>query len=140
MGTCRFENIPQCAEIRVEAAADVLNIEHERVQAGKLFGGWLSSGPEERIDHEFCLCIHTICDVFVMVAAYSMLRSEKSFQRDPRRLMQHINCRQALACQPGVVCDEADAAALEPREIFSPKNVDSRRYFCHPCVFDHASL
>src|SRR5438874_2145599 len=87
----RFENESQRRNVRVEAAADVLDVVDERVNPLKL----LSRGPlglaVKTVNGEPGFRVFTVRYRLVHLAADAVLRAEQGYQRNAGCLVEQVN-------------------------------------------------
>ena len=79
----------------------------------------------ERVDDQAGLLIAGRFDAIVGFAADAVLGAEQGRQRHAGRLGEQIDRARAVARTSGLVGEQADALALEPREVLRRQHVDA---------------
>ena len=112
-----FHDVAERGDVCVEARADILNIEDERVELFQVLGLRSARLAVERIDRQSGLLVLRVRDFVVNQTAYAVLRRKERDEFDVRRFAQHVNRRSPATVAPGVVRHQPDA---QPRELFEP--------------------
>src|SRR4051794_25138844 len=76
----RLEAIAHRGNVGVEAAADILDIEHERIEIFQLFRSRNAPNSIEAVDRQASFLINPVRHLFVQLPANTVLRTEKDFQ------------------------------------------------------------
>jgi hypothetical protein len=104
----------QRGDVGVEARADVLDVEHQRIEPFKLLGVGPARLAIERVDRQARLLVHRVRDVLLVeLAADAVLGREERHQLKAPGLLEHIDGRPPLQVTPGVVGHQAHAQALQ---------------------------
>ena len=75
--TRRFEDEFERADERVKAAADILNVVHDGIEAFQLFLRWLSSFAVQAVNRQPGLFVFAITDFFIFFPSNAMFGAEQ---------------------------------------------------------------
>lgn len=113
-------------DIGVEAGADILNIEDERIEAGELIGGGFAAVfAVKAVDGEASFGVGFVVDVFIGFAADAVFGAEEGDEVDVGGLVEEVDGGGAGAIAAGVIGDEAEALVFEGGEILGLEGIDA---------------
>src|SRR5262249_55476094 len=122
--SCRFEAMAHGGDVSVKAAANILDIEDQRVQIAELIRCRSLPFPIQTVDRQPRCLIHAIGHLLVQSPADAMLWAKKSFKRHVGGAVKQVDRRTALAVDAAMVRDQSNFEPLEWSEVFGREYVD----------------
>jgi hypothetical protein len=122
---CRFHRESHRRDVRVEARADVLHVEHERVEIRELFARGLSPVAVQAVNRKSARRIAIVRDVRVGVAANSVLGTEERHECDAGRAAQHVDRRIAGVIDAALIRDQAEPHSAQRFVRVALQHVDA---------------
>ena len=115
---------------RVGAHTDVLQINHERVEAGELGLGGLAVGAVQGIDGQAGASVHRVGDVGagLVGAVDAVLGAEERDEPDVWRAAEDINRALAAPVHAGGMCEQADALADDGVETLRLQHINAEHH------------
>ena len=125
-----LQGVSHRRDVGIEARADVLDIEHERVEALQLFRrGPLAVAAIEAVDGDSTALVDAIGNVrLVQFSAQPVLGREDRFEADIWRRGQQVDVAPPQAVDPRVVGQEPDFLATQACETLGCKHIQPRLY------------
>ena len=125
----RFHAVPHRRDIGVEAATDVLDVEHDRVDALQHLLRRLACLAVERPDRQARRVVLAVADAFLVeLALQSVLGREDRDELDGRKVRKDVDRATAVRGEAGVVRHEADLAAFELLAVVAREHVDAAEH------------
>ena len=121
-----FEAMGEGGDVGVEAAADVLDVENEGVEAGELGGGGGAAVAIEAVDGEAGGGVGGVGDFrLVEVATDTVFGGEEGNEGEIFGLVEEVDGGASVAVVAAGVGDEADAEAVELAEVVAGEDVNA---------------
>ena len=120
-----LQQVSKRRHVRVEAAADVLQVHDHRVDALQHLRCGAPGLAVQRVDRQAGLLVDRRWDLFVENAPDAVLGTEQRHQRQVLRRVERVDRRLAAARPAGVVGEQADLPAREAREALGLQHVDA---------------
>ncbi len=114
--------------VGVEARADVLQVDDDRVEAGEHLGGRPARRAVQRMNRQARLLVHRRRHGRVEDAANAVLRTEQGHERHAGCGANQVNRGRAVPGPAGVIRDQADAQARQRLESVRARHVDAGQH------------